>query len=187
MLILTNNYLTKIPTPLPPNLCYLYASNNRLTELPATFPSTLTNLSVHNNYITHLPDLPPNITILYASYNEIKELPRQMPPNMINLIVTGNHFLIPQTREDEEGSAINVWVRKLQEAQEAAIAIRIAKEQSESKERTLARTEQIKEELQQALYHPDRIAALLQAGMLFELLSDYNRTEAAEAQAFWVK
>ena len=181
ILVITKNYLAEIPSPLPPALRFLYASNNRLKQIPTTFPSTLTNFSIHNNYITEFPTLPNSIKLLYASFNEFRTLPESMPPSMTQCIVAGNHFLVPQTRKDEEGAGLIAWIHKVQTAQTEAI---VAAEK-ESRERIQNRTEQIKEELLQILYSPDRIMGLLKEGLLFTLMTDYTVAEATEAERQW--
>lgn len=174
ILIITKNSLKKLPGPLPPSLRYLFASNNRLTELPTTFPSALENISIHNNFIKTFPVLPPSITHIYASFNDFAELPDQMPPCLVHAILTGNAFLIPQTREEEQGAPLQGWIESVQAAQETV-----------SKERILARTDHIKEELLARLFHPDRMMELFNAGLLFTLMTDYTVTECAEARQQW--
>ena len=174
ILVITKNYLAEIPSPLPPALRFLYASNNRLKQIPTTFPSTLTNFSIHNNYITEFPTLPNSVKLLYASFNEFHTLPESMPPSMTQCIVAGNHFLVPQTRNDEEGAGLTAWIHKVHLAAE-----------KESQQRIQNRTEQIKEELLGILYSPDRIMGLLKEGLLFTLMTDYTVAEATEAERQW--
>jgi hypothetical protein len=173
--VITKNKLTTLPSPLPPSLRLLYASNNRLKTLPTTFPSHLTNFSIHNNYVAKFPDLPPTVKLLYASFNEFHELSSSMPPSLTQCIVAGNHFLVPQTRADEEGVGLTTWIQKVQAAQEAV-----------SKQRILARTEQIKEELMAIMFSPERVMRLLKEGLLFSVMSDYTVAEADEAQRYWI-
>ena len=173
--VITKNKLKILPSPLPPALRLLYASNNRLQTLPPHFPSKLTNFSIHNNYVTKFPDLPPTVKLLYASFNEFTEISQAMPPSMTQCIMAGNHFLVPQTRTDEEGVGLTAWIRKVQEAQEAV-----------SKQRIQARTEQIKEELLAIMFSPERIMSLLKEGHLFSVMTDHSVAEAAEAQKYWI-
>jgi len=175
ILVITKNKLKTLPAPLPPALRLLYASNNRLQTLPTHFPSNLTNFSIHNNYVTKFPDLPDTIKLLYASFNEFTELSSSMPPAMTQCIMAGNHFLVPQTRADEEGTGLASWIQRVQEAQE-----------QKSKQRIQARTEQIKEELLGLLFSPERIIGLLKEGLLFSLMTDHSVAEAAEAQKYWI-
>jgi hypothetical protein len=173
--VITKNKLKTLPAPLPPSLRLLYASNNRLTTLPTHFPSKLTNFSIHNNYVTKFPDLPPTVKLLYASFNEFHELSSSMPPSLTQCIVAGNHFLVPQTRADEEGVGLTAWIQRVQDAQEVV-----------SKQRIQARTEQIKEELVGLLFSPERLMSLFKQGLLFSVMTDYTVAEAAAAQQYWI-
>jgi Leucine-rich repeat (LRR) protein len=173
--VITKNKLKTLPSPLPPALRLLYASNNRLQTLPTHFPSNLTNLSIHNNYVTKFPNLPPTVKLLYASFNEFTELSSSMPPSMTQCIMAGNHFLVPQTRADEEGVGLTTWIQTVQEAQE-----------QQSKQRILARTEQIKEELLGLLFSPERIMSLFKEGLLFSLMTDHSVAEAAASDHYWI-
>ena len=179
ILVLTRTFIKALPNPLPPKLRYIYASNCKLQSLPTTFPSTLTNLSVHNNYITAIPEtFPDSLRIFYASYNEFKRIPDRLPLSLTDMIVAGNHFLIPQTSNDEKGQAIYTYARKVQEAQKTA-------EEEESKRRVQERTEQLRGDLMEVIYHPDRISQWFQEGVLFHMVSDYDGVEATHNQRQW--
>jgi Leucine-rich repeat (LRR) protein len=158
----------------------MYASNCKLQSLPITFPSTLTNLSVHNNYITTIPEtFPDSLRIFYASFNEFKRIPDRLPLFLTDMIVAGNHFLIPQTSNDEKGLALYNYARRVQEAQKTA-------EEEESKRRIQERTQQLREDLMEVIYHPDRISRWFQEGVLFHMVSDYDGVEAGQAQRQWI-
>jgi hypothetical protein len=179
ILVLTRTFIKALPSPLPPKLRYIYASNCRLESLPTTFPSTLENLSVHNNYITQIPEtFPDSLRIFYASFNEFKRIPDRLPPFLTDMIVAGNHFLVPQTSNDEKGQAIYNYARKVQEAQKTA-------DEEESRRRVQERTEQLRGDLMEVIYHPDRISQWFQEGVLFHMVSDYDGTEAAHNQRQW--
>uniref|UniRef100_A0A6C0DHF7 Uncharacterized protein n=1 Tax=viral metagenome TaxID=1070528 RepID=A0A6C0DHF7_9ZZZZ len=179
ILVLTRTFIKALPFPLPPKLRYMYASNCKLQSLPTTFPSTLTNLSVHNNYITTIPEtFPDSLRIFYASFNEFKRIPDRLPPFLTDMIVAGNHFLIPQTSNDEKGLALYNYAHKVQEAQKTA-------EEEESKRRIQERTEQLRGDLMEVIYHPDRISQWFQEGVLFHMVSDYDGVEAAHNQRQW--
>lgn len=180
ILVLTRTFIRALPSPLPPKLRYIYASNCRLESLPTTFPSTLENLSVHNNYITQIPEtFPDSLRIFYASFNEFKRIPDRLPPFLTDMIVAGNHFLVPQTSNDEKGQAIYNYARKVQEAQKTA-------EEEESRLRVQERTEQLRGDLMEVIYHPDRISQWFQEGVLFHMVSDYDGVEAVQAQRQWI-
>jgi Leucine-rich repeat (LRR) protein len=102
-LALYNNHLSKLPTPLPPNLKELFADNNPIKYVDGqALPQSLEILILTRTFITALPSpLPPKLRHMYASNCKLKSLPTTFPSTLENLSVHNNYITsIPETFPD---------------------------------------------------------------------------------------
>lgn len=103
-----NNFLTSLPSSLPPRLRVLKVSVSALTSLPSPLPVGLQILDCGYNKISELPELPSTLQELICNgsnpmmsdSNPITQLPR-LPETLLKLSCSGNK--LGSTRENYEG------------------------------------------------------------------------------------
>lgn len=123
---------------LPPSLLFLSCRDTPLQELPR-LPQGLDYINCSFTPIKKLSQLPMSLTEIYCQGTEVAHLP-DIPPNLHELICFHNPF--PYRRQTESVQAYNLRIRALME--------------KESRERTIARTKAVKEEMMAFFWHPDR-------------------------------
>jgi Leucine-rich repeat (LRR) protein len=106
MMIISYNYLKKIPDTYPIGLETFYCSNNFIEKLPV-LPASVTHLDCSETNITEITILPPNLKVLNIngtgisklpvlpnslcklamSFTRITQLPEKLPPNLKRISV----------------------------------------------------------------------------------------------------
>ncbi len=142
-----NTQLTSLPE-LPSGLQTLYCYNTQVSSLPE-LPSGLLWLSCDNTQLTSLPELPSGLQELICYNTRLTSLPEL--PSGLQILLCNNCPLILQRGKGESIQDYNLrW--------------RVWREEKASKERTLARTEVIKEDLMAETWHPRRVEKILALG-----------------------
>ena len=163
--------ITSLPS-LPSTLLKLFCSFTQIIELPALpsrlqtlvccatqitklseLPPRLQELSCHNTQITELPELPPTLYYVDCHNTQITELP-ELPPTLYCLEYSSTPLLL-QREEEESISDYNLrW--------------RVWREERDSKKRIQEKTRLLKEEIAMAVWHPRKVARLLEFGVDLE-------------------
>jgi hypothetical protein len=142
-----NTPLTSLPK-LPSGLQELYCHNTQLTSI-LELPSELQVLSCYNTPLASLPELPSGLQRLWSDNTPLTKLPKL--PSRLQELYCHSFPLILQRGKNESIQDYNLRWR----------------EEKEVKERTLTRTEAIKEDLMAETWHPRRVEKMLEAGEVF--------------------
>lgn len=93
-LMMNNNKLQNLPD-LPKSLRHLSFKNNYVSELPSNLPPKLLSLNFENNKIQVLPKLPYSLKILICNNNQIKNIDTIFNNNnLLRLDCLNNNFNI---------------------------------------------------------------------------------------------
>ena len=152
-LVCNRNYLTSLP-PLPDALQELCFDHNYITQL-AEIPSHLTSLSCCWNQLTSLPSLPHGLESLFCFANPLETMP-EFPSTLVYLVCT-----LPHT--NERYAPLRMTPDMIQQVNRDTQAWTNYLIQ-ESKERSLKRCKEYKEEIMMKAWHPSRVEKLLEMG-----------------------
>jgi hypothetical protein len=129
-------------------------STNHLTSLPE-LPDSLQYLDCNTNHIRILPSLPVGFVTLGCEKNPLETLP-ELPPGLTGLtcdLPMYDHTMDLRQMAPETVQTLNkdiqAWTNKLIQ---------------ESKERSLTRCKEYKEEIMMKAWHPSRVEKLLEMG-----------------------
>jgi hypothetical protein len=145
------NRLTSLP-PLPSTLRSLDCCKNQLTSLPS-LPENLLTLTCYENNLTHLPALPNGLAFLECHDNQLRTLPR-LPETLLEVSCGKNPFEKPLKQ------IVNTYTAELRKS--IYISDRAKKDELTTQfvkdvNAYLDRKENLKRELIEARYHPNRI------------------------------
>ena len=148
------NRITSLP-PLP-NLIELDCSCNQLHSLPP-LPASLRSIDCTANHLHWLPELPERLCVLYCKENPLEifpELPRDLGYFMGE--IDGDSVELENTNPEVIqviNTRIGSWTKRLEE---------------QSKKRCMARCAIYKEEIMMTVWHPTRMAPLIERGIDLE-------------------
>jgi Leucine-rich repeat (LRR) protein len=145
------NELTSLP-PLPPALKILDCCKNQLTSLPA-LPKNLESLTCYENNLTRLPALPPKLKWLQCHDNQLRRLPR-LPESLEEISCDKNPFEKPLKQiVDIYSMEVRRPVYMMDPVKKRKLVQQFIKDANQY----LDRKENLKRELIEVRYHPNRI------------------------------
>ena len=165
-----NNQLTSLPT-LPPIMFAMSCYCNPLTTLPA-LPLQLEELTCYSSTLTSIPMLPPNLRKLNCLGNPLETLP-ELPSTLQQLKseLPIYHEFDEEIQEDIQHGGRMIYdgmYPDLVGAVNYMIFRAAAYANQESKQRCVERCSLYKEEIMMTVWHPSRVAPLIEMGIDLE-------------------